>query len=107
MYVSTVYQPSITANNTNNNISSYADGTHEVVCQRVTPVIPKLRPALDAQSQAAIIGAPLPTIIDISKYGTPNLREVPKWRPKSDFLIVSSMSPDHSCHHGACRLREM
>lgn len=85
---------------------SYADGTHEVVCQRVAPVIPKLRPALDKPSQSALIGGPLPSIIDISKYGAPNLREVPKWRPKSDFLIVSCMSPDHSCHHGACRLRD-
>ena len=68
-------------------------------------MIPKLKPALGPDVQAHFIGGALPSIIDISKFGAPNDREVPKWRPKSDYLIVSSVSPDAACHHGACRLR--
>ncbi|KZV79031.1 hypothetical protein EXIGLDRAFT_735938 [Exidia glandulosa HHB12029] len=88
---------------------SYADGSHEIVCQKVHPII-KLKPAipLDVQSHVIGVGAGLlkmPHIIDVSKYGPPNVREPPKWRPKSDFLIVSSISPDNACHHGACRIR--
>ncbi|KZV98533.1 hypothetical protein EXIGLDRAFT_763387 [Exidia glandulosa HHB12029] len=84
---------------------SYADGTHEVVSQRIQPVIPKLKPAIAPDVQSRIIGFPsMPRIIDISKYGAPNVRAAPSWR-KSDFLIVSSISPDNACHHGACRIR--
>lgn len=83
--------------------SSYADGSHEVVCQKVNPVI-KLKPALAPDVQASVIGLKMPRIIDVSKYGAPSVREPPKWR-KSDFLIVSSISPDNACHHGACRIR--
>ncbi|EJF60256.1 hypothetical protein DICSQDRAFT_137595 [Dichomitus squalens LYAD-421 SS1] len=85
---------------------SYADGTHEVVSERVKPVLPHLRPALSPEVQTHCTGFPLPEVIDISKYGTPKEHEVPKWRPKSDFLVVSCMSPDFACHHGACRLRD-
>jgi hypothetical protein len=84
---------------------AYADGSHEVVCQRVNPIIPKLRPALSADTQMSIVGGDLPEMPDVSKYGAPALREAPKWRPNSDFLIVSCLSPDAACHHGACRLR--
>lgn len=84
---------------------TYADGSHEVVSQKVAPVIPKLKPALNPDVQAHFVGGALPPIVDISKFGAPNDREVPKWRPKSDYLIVSSVSPDAACHHGACRLR--
>ncbi|PIL26296.1 hypothetical protein GSI_12052 [Ganoderma sinense ZZ0214-1] len=85
---------------------SYADGTHELVSERIKPTLPHLRPALSPELQTYFTGEPLPEIIDISKYGAPKEHEVPKWRPKSDFLVVSCMSPDFSCHHGACRLRD-
>ena len=85
---------------------SYADGTHEVVSERIKPTLPHLRPALSPDAQTYFTGEPLPEIVDISKYGAPKEHEVPKWRPKSDFLVVSCMSPDFACHHGACRLRD-
>ncbi|EJD35112.1 hypothetical protein AURDEDRAFT_175837 [Auricularia subglabra TFB-10046 SS5] len=82
---------------------SYADGSHEIVCQKVQPPL-KLKPAIGGDVQAALLGSKLPRMIDISKYGAPAVREAPKWR-KSDFLIVSSITPDNACHHGACRIR--
>ena len=85
---------------------SFADGTHEIVSERIKPTLPHLRPALSPEAQTYFTGSPLPEIIDISKYGAPKEHEVPKWRPKSDFLVVSCMSPDFACHHGACRLRD-
>ncbi|KAH7099989.1 hypothetical protein BKA62DRAFT_707919 [Auriculariales sp. MPI-PUGE-AT-0066] len=84
---------------------SYADGSHEVVCQRVLPAISKLKPAIQLDVQAAVIGCKMPRLVDVSQYGPPAPREAPRWRKSSDFLIVSAISPDVSCHHGACRIR--
>ncbi|KAH8926507.1 hypothetical protein BT69DRAFT_1238907 [Atractiella rhizophila] len=83
---------------------SYADGTSEVVTQRILPLNPNLKPSLPSATQTKIIDCQIPMMIDITRHGSPNVRSAPKWRTDG-FLIVTSMSPDAACHHGACRSR--
>jgi len=86
---------------------SYADGAHEVVSERIKPLIPKLQPAITPEMIVHFTGNAIPPIVDVSRYGAPQPHEVPKWRQSlSDFLVVSCTSPDFSCHHGACRMRD-
>ncbi|KAH8918852.1 hypothetical protein BT69DRAFT_1322562 [Atractiella rhizophila] len=83
---------------------TYADGTSEVVTQRILPLNPHLKPCLPSAVQAHVIDCQIPTMVDITRFGRPNVRDLPKWKD-SGFLIVTSVSPDVACHHGACRSR--
>ncbi|KAH8926508.1 hypothetical protein BT69DRAFT_1278713 [Atractiella rhizophila] len=82
---------------------SYADGTSEVVTQRILPVNPKLKPSLPSAVQTKIIDCEIPTMTDITRYGSPNVREPPKWRD-GGFLVVTAVTPFSVCHHGDCTI---